>query len=129
MRLKLIGIEEKQLKDYIVVTLKVREVTPDTVVSMAAKMIKTEDATVKNDLRRMLIESHLKLVINIASRYRGAGLTFAALIVAGNSGLIKAAKNYSVEETRTFQEYVSWNIEGAIIDALIESRKESRWER
>ena len=124
MRLKLIGIEEKQLKDYIVVTSKVKDLSHEKLSAMAEKLLTPGTKAEKEDIRRTLIESNLKQVIRIAARYRGAGLTFAALIVAGNSGLIKAVKNYSAEESRPFAEYVSWMIEGVIIDALIEAKKE-----
>lgn len=124
MRLKLIGIEEKQLKDYIVVTSKVRDLSHEKLSAMAGKLLKPGTTAETDDIRRSLIEANLKQVIRIAARYRGAGLTFAALIVAGNSGLIKAVKNYSAEESRPFVEYVNWMIEGVIIDALIEAKKE-----
>lgn len=124
MRLKLIGIEEKQLKDYIVVTSKVKDISPEKISSMAESLLKEKNKSEKDGIRRVLIEANLKLVIRIAARYRGAGLTFAALIVAGNAGLIKAVRNYSAEETRGFMEYVNWMTEGVIIDALIEAKKE-----
>ena len=124
MRLKLIGIEEKQLKDYIVVTSKVKDLSHEKMAAMAAKMLKEDSKTAQDDLRRTLIESNLKLVIKIAARYRGAGLTFAALIVAGNSGLIKAVRNYKEDQACGFMEHVNWTIEGVIIEALIEAKKE-----
>jgi len=124
MRLKLVGIEEKQLKDYIVVTSKIKDLSHDKLSDIAGKLLKEDTKDSKNALKRVLIESNLKLVIKIAARYRGAGLTFAALIVAGNAGLIKAVRNYNDEETRGFMECVNWMIEGVIIDALIEAKKE-----
>jgi DNA-directed RNA polymerase sigma subunit (sigma70/sigma32) len=124
MRLKLVGIEEKQLKDYIVVTSKIKDLSHDKLSDIAGKLLKEDTKDSKNALKRVLIESNLKLVIKIATRYRGAGLTFAALIVAGNAGLIKAVRNYNDEESRGFMEYVNWMIEGVIIDALIEAKKE-----
>ena len=124
MRLKLIGIEEKQLKDYIVVTSKIKDISNEKMSVLAGKLAKEGSKTEKDGMRRLLIEANLKLVIKIAARYRGAGLTFAALIVAGNSGLIKAVKNYNGEETRGFSEHAAWMIEGVIIDALIEAKRE-----
>ena len=124
MRLKLIGIEEKQLKDYIVVTSKIKDLTHEKMHDIAGKLLKEEAKEEKDSLKRVLIESNLKLVIKIAARYRGAGLTFAALIVSGNAGLIKAVRNYNAEETRSFMEYVNWMIEGVIIDALIDAKNE-----
>jgi DNA-directed RNA polymerase sigma subunit (sigma70/sigma32) len=125
MKLKLIGIEEKQLKDYIVVTSKIRDISHEKMTVMAEKLLKDGAKIDKDGIRRLLIETNLKLVIKIAARYRGAGLTFAALIVAGNSGLIKAVRKYNGEETRGFLEHVSWSIEGVIIDALIEAKREA----
>ena len=125
MRLKLIGIEGKQLKDYLVVTSKIKDLSQEKLSAMAEKLLKEETKSVKDGIRRVLIESNLKSVIKIAARYRGAGLTFAALIVAGNAGLIKAVRNFSADETRPFAEYTAWMIEGVIIDALIEAKREA----
>ncbi len=125
MRLKLIGIEEKQLKDYIVVTSKIKDISNEKISALAEKLLKDGSKSEKDAVRRTLIETNLKLVIKIAARYRGAGLTFAALIVAGNSGLIKAVRGYNGEESRGFMEHVAWMIEGVILDALIESKREA----
>ncbi len=66
----------------------------------------------KNSRRRM-IESNLRLVINIAKRYRNQGLSFIDLIEEGNLGLIKAVEKYDYKKGR-FSTYSTYWIHQAI---------------
>jgi RNA polymerase sigma-32 factor len=59
-----------------------------------AKKLKEEDDL---EAARMLIMSHLRLVVSIARRFNGYGLPFGDLIQEGNVGLMKAVKRYDYE--------------------------------
>ena len=62
--------------------------------SSLAKRLKVENDL---DAARILVMSHLRLVVSIARRFNGYGLPFADLIQEGNIGLMKAVKRYDYE--------------------------------
>lgn len=68
--------------------------------------------------RRRMIEGNLRLVINIAKRYRNQGLSFLDLIEEGNLGLIKAVEKYDYKKGR-FSTYATYWIHQAIKRALL----------
>jgi len=59
-----------------------------------AKKLKEEENL---EAARLLIMSHLRLVVSIARRFNGYGLSFGDLIQEGNVGLMKAVKRYDYE--------------------------------
>ncbi|MFH1783882.1 MAG: sigma-70 family RNA polymerase sigma factor [bacterium] len=68
--------------------------------------------------RRKMIEGNLRLVINIAKRYRNQGLAFLDLIEEGNLGLIKAVEKYDYKKGR-FSTYATYWIQQAVKRALL----------
>lgn len=79
-----------------------------------AKRIEDGDESAKN----ILVEHNLRLVISIAKRYRGCGLSFLDLIQEGNVGLIKAADKYDVSKGFRFSTYATYWIRQSISRAL-----------
>lgn len=124
MKLKIVDLSEKQLKDYLVAACRVKEMTEDKL-ELVLNKYKNTAAEEKDDIQRILIESHLKMVIAVANRYRGAGISFAGLIRSGNAGLISAVKKWDSAENSGFESYLQWNVEGTILDALIRIKKEA----
>jgi DNA-directed RNA polymerase sigma subunit (sigma70/sigma32) len=124
MKLKIVDLSETQLKDYLVASCRIKEIAPEKLELVLSKYEKA-GGDEKDDIYRMIIESHLKMVIVIANRYRGAGISFAGLIRLGNSGLISAVKKWETGDAESFLQHLVWAVEGAILDALISVKKEA----
>lgn len=70
------------------------------------------------EARQRLIRSNLRLVISIAKRYRGQGLTFLDLIQEGNVGLMRAVDKFDYRQGNKLSTYATWWIRQAITRAL-----------
>jgi RNA polymerase sigma factor (sigma-70 family) len=91
---------------------------------MSAKAI-TDTATRVRDRERHaahakaeLVESHLRLVVHFAKRYRNLGLPFDDLVQEGNIGLMTAANRYDYRRGTRFSTYASWWIREAMRRAI-----------
>src|SRR5829696_6416200 len=68
--------------------------------------------------RARLIEKNMRLVVSVAKRYRGMGLSFEDLIQEGNLGLMRAAERFDPELGNRFSTYAIWWIRQAIGRAI-----------
>jgi Sigma-70 region 2/Sigma-70 factor, region 1.2 len=68
--------------------------------------------------RTSLIEANLRLVVSIAQRHAGRGLTLLALIQAGNLGLARAVESFDWRRGGKFSTHASQSISRAIARAL-----------
>lgn len=76
--------------------------------------------------RRKMIQSNLRLVINIAKRYSKLGVPMMDLIEEGNLGLIKAVKKYNPHKGYRFSTYAAWWIKQYITRAIANQGKTIR---
>lgn len=87
-----------------------------------AKRIESGDEFAK----QILAESNLRLVVSIAKRYVGRGLSFLDLIQEGNLGLIKAVDKFDYSKGYKFSTYATWWIRQAITRSIADQSRTIR---
>lgn len=88
---------------------------------LAKRIVKGDEAA-----RQRMIESNLRLVVNIGKRYINRGLPFADIIEEGNLGLMKAVEKFKYEKGFKFSTYASWWIRQSIERAIINQTRTIR---
>lgn len=79
-----------------------------------------------NDARNRLVEANLRLVVSIARKSVGRGVSLMDLIQEGNIGLMTAANNFDCDMGWKFSTYADWWIKQAIDRSLINNSRQIR---
>jgi RNA polymerase sigma-32 factor len=100
---------------YIAAAMRAPMLERDYEVDLGRRWRDEEDHTALNEL----VESHVRLVVRIASGFRRYGLPVSDLIQEGNVGLLHAAKRFDPEREVRFSTYASWWILAGIQEYII----------
>ncbi|NMB14687.1 MAG: RNA polymerase sigma factor RpoD [Gallicola sp.] len=79
-----------------------------------------------NRAKKRLAETNLRLVVSIAKRYVGRGMSFLDLIQEGNLGLMKAVDKFDYKRGFKFSTYATWWIRQAITRAIADQARTIR---
>lgn len=91
--------------------------TPEQEYDYAIRFAEQNDS----EAGKILIQSHLRLVVKIANKFKNYGLPTADLVAEGNMGLIQALKKFEPRQGFRFSTYSMWWIRAFIQDYVLRS--------
>jgi RNA polymerase primary sigma factor len=119
---KLEGVESTDpVRQYLREIGKVPLLTAEEEIELAKKYEKGDKKA-----KDKLTESNLRLVVSIAKKYIGRGLSLLDLIQEGNQGLIRAVEKYDWRRGYKFSTYATWWIRQAITRAIADQARTIR---
>ncbi len=118
-------LSDKTITDPVRMYLKeigrIRLLTAQEEVDLAQRIEKGSMAA-----RKKLTQSNLRLVVSIAKKYVGRGMSFLDLIQEGNQGLMRAVEKYDWRRGYKFSTYATWWIRQAITRAIADQARTIR---
>ncbi len=114
----LTGISEDSVRMYLREIGQYPLLSPDEEVRLAKRIERGDKAA-----KRRLTEANLRLVVSIAKKYIGRGLSLLDLIQEGNLGLQRAVEKFDYKKGFKFSTYATWWIRQAITRAIADQAR------
>ena len=113
------AIADDSVKIYLQQIGKIKLLSNDEELEIAKK-IKEENS---EKAKKILVNANLRLVVSIAKKYIGRGLSLLDLIQEGNMGLMRAAEKFDYSKGYKFSTYATWWIQQAITRAIADKSR------
>ena len=110
---------DDSVKIYLQQIGKIPLLSSEQELDLAKKIYDDHDEFSKN----LLVNANLRLVVSIAKKYIGRGLSFLDLIQEGNMGLMKAAGRFDYTKGYKFSTYATWWIQQSITRAIADKAR------
>jgi RNA polymerase primary sigma factor len=120
------GVRDKVLKVVLRTTERLSRDNPDNLTyfqmnRQAKSIMRSIDAA-----KQEMVKANLRLVLSIAKRYRGRGMSFDDLIQEGNLGLLKAVGRFDHTKGNRFSTYATWRVRQSIIRGIYDKTRTIR---
>lgn len=113
------AISDDSVKIYLQQIGKIKLLSTEEELEVAKKIKENNSEQAK----KILVNANLRLVVSIAKKYIGRGLSFLDLIQEGNMGLMRAAEKFDYSKGYKFSTYATWWIQQAITRAIADKSR------
>ncbi len=115
------GSADDSVKIYLQQIGRVKLLNTEEEINLGRKIAEGDDKA-----KAMLVKANLRLVVSIAKKYIGRGLSFLDLIQEGNLGLIRAAEKFDYKRGFKFSTYATWWIQQSITRGIADKSRTIR---
>jgi len=105
---------EDGVRLYLIDIGRVSLLTPEQETALLKKAVEEKD----EEASRRIVEANLRLVVSIARKYRGCGLSLMDMVQEGNIGLMRTIEHFDCSKGYKFSTYATWWIRQAITRAI-----------
>ena len=115
------GTADDSVKIYLQQIGRVRLLKADEEIELAKRIAEGDEKA-----KARLVQANLRLVVSIAKKYIGRGLSFLDLVQEGNLGLIRAAEKFDYKRGFKFSTYATWWIQQSITRGIADKSRTIR---